>query len=162
MTKRMVVLVVFGAMAALLAGCGSESDTAKTPAPVTVTESVTVAAEATPAAPNKAAPPQAAAPASSGGASDQSDEGFTYLGGSAQIVEDGLGQFSGRMRVRNDGDKRTGLFTVSVLKGGAVLTTLQGAADSVEPGKTVTVDLISTDDYVPGPYEIEFVTEGAY
>jgi hypothetical protein len=95
-------------------------------------------------------------------AADQEDEGFVYLGGSAQFEEDPAGVFSGRIRVRNDGTKRTGVMSVTLVKHGAVVAGFDGIAPYLEAGKTVTVDLMSTDDYVAGPYEIEFTVRATF
>jgi hypothetical protein len=43
-----------------------------------------------------------------------------------------------------------------LLKNGTDIAALDGAAVEVAPGKTVSVALVSSDDYVEGPYTYEF------
>jgi hypothetical protein len=46
-----------------------------------------------------------------------------------------------------------------VFKGGQEVAALQGSADDVSPGDAETVQLISQDKFVPGPYEYDFQTD---
>ncbi len=78
---------------------------------------------------------------------------------SIQVKNDGLGDFGGTARITYTGKDSTGgdnLFTVTVFKGKKVVATLNGAANSVKPGTTATVQLISSDKYVPGLYKYDF------
>jgi hypothetical protein len=78
---------------------------------------------------------------------------------SIQVKNDGLGDLGGVARVTYTGKDQTGgdnLFTVTLFKGKNVVGTLNGAANSVKPGTTVTVQLISADNYVGGPYKYDF------
>jgi hypothetical protein len=47
---------------------------------------------------------------------------------------------------------------VTLFKGKTLVGTLDGSANTVKPGTTVTVDMISlnSDKYVPGPYKYDF------
>jgi hypothetical protein len=65
--------------------------------------------------------------------------------------------YTGSMRVKNENaDASTQTFTLTILKNGKSVGALQGSANEVAAGKTVTVQLISTDKYVKGPYTVEF------
>jgi hypothetical protein len=76
---------------------------------------------------------------------------------SYQFKNDGLGDFGGTARLTNTkGETRNGIFTITVFKAGKQVASLQGSASDVESGKTVTVQLISSDKYVAGPYTIDF------
>lgn len=85
-----------------------------------------------------------------------SDQGWTVM----QIrTTDTLGSFTGSLRVRNDtgGPASDPSFTVSVLKGGSQVASLVGAdAGTASSGKVITVQLVSSDKWVPGPYTFEF------
>jgi hypothetical protein len=60
-------------------------------------------------------------------------------------------------RVTNRDDiARTGLFTLTLLKNGSVVTSGQGAVQNIGPGETVTVDFTSLDPYVADSYDIDF------
>jgi len=117
------------------------------------------AASPSPAAP--ASPPpsevaEAPAPAPESVGGDTTDGSFTLVG--QQIKDDGLGDFGGTARVKNTSDaEKTALITLTVFRGGKQVAALQGAADSVGPGDTATVQLISQDAYLKGPYSsVEF------
>ncbi|MGA5193611.1 hypothetical protein [Streptomyces exfoliatus] len=78
---------------------------------------------------------------------------------SVTVRDNGLGDFGGRARVTYTGDNPDGggnTFTVTVFKGGKDVASLLGSASEVPPGRTVTVDLISTDKFVRGPYTYDF------
>jgi hypothetical protein len=84
-----------------------------------------------------------------------SDGGWTLE--SQQLKDDGLGDFGGTARITNTEESpQTGVFTLTVFKGSEQVATLQGSADEVEPGKTVSVQLISQDKFRKGPYRVEF------
>lgn len=117
----------------------------------TVTETATTTVTVT-AAPSSAA--TATAPAASGGLADQ---GWTVI--SVSVKDDGIGGFGGSMRVRNDTGSAadSAVFTLTILKGGQPVGTAQGIdAAAIAPGKVISVDLISTDHFVKGPYTYEF------
>jgi hypothetical protein len=95
------------------------------------------------------------------GAKAKADSGKPSDGGwtleSQQLKDDGLGDFGGTARITNTEDSpQTGVFTLTVFKGDEQVASLQGSADEVEPGKTVTVRLISQDKFKKGPYRVEF------
>jgi hypothetical protein len=78
---------------------------------------------------------------------------------SMRVQDDGLGDFGGTARVTYAGDNPEGgtnLFTVTVFVGGKDVAVLNGSADSVEPGQAATVQLISSDKFVAGPYKYDF------
>lgn len=82
---------------------------------------------------------------------------------SAKITADGLGSFGGTVRVTNTNDKpSTAAMTVTLMQGGGQVASLQGAADQVQPGKTVTVQMVSTDPFVKGPWVQEFQVDASY
>lgn len=117
------------------------------PAPtVTVTSTVTAKAAAA------AAPATKPAPA----AGHQVDGDWEMV--SVKIGDDGLGDFGGTARVKYNGDDPSaeGVFEVTLLNGTDVIGTLTGSANEVEPGKTVTVDLVSSDSFKKGPWKIDF------
>lgn len=78
---------------------------------------------------------------------------------SIQVKDDGLGDMGGTARVTYTGDDPDGgdnIFTITVFKGKNVVATLNGSANTVKPGTTVTVQLISQDKMVGGPYKFDF------
>jgi hypothetical protein len=78
---------------------------------------------------------------------------------SIQVKNDGLGDFGGTARVTYTGSDKNGgnnLFTITLFKGKNVVATFDGAANTVMPGTTVTVNLLSTDKYVGGPFKYDF------
>lgn len=78
---------------------------------------------------------------------------------SIQVKNDGLGDFGGTARITYTGSDSSGgdnIFTVTVFKGKNVVATLNGGANTVKPGSTATVQFISSDKYVPGPYKYDF------
>jgi hypothetical protein len=80
---------------------------------------------------------------------------------SVRIKDDGLGDLGGTARIAYTGatEGGTNLFTIAVFKGGQEVAALTGSADDVSPGDAETVQLISTDKFVPGPYEYDFQTD---
>jgi len=68
------------------------------------------------------------------------------------------GDFGGRARVTYTGDDPSAVntFTVTVFKGGKDVATLIGSASNVSPNQTSTVTLISSDNYVSGPFTFDF------
>jgi hypothetical protein len=145
--------VIIIAMAASAAGGGSSSDTAG----------------GNHATKNK---PSSAPPSGKADNSGQNVEGSSAFGSakmplqngdwrldSIQVKNDGIGDLGGVARVTYTGKDQTGgdnLFTVTLFKGKNVVGTLNGAANSVKPGTTGTVQLISADNYVGGPSKYDF------
>jgi hypothetical protein len=78
---------------------------------------------------------------------------------SIRVKDDGVGDFGATARVTYTGDNPEGgtnLFTVTVFAGGKDIAVLNGSASSVQPGRTATVQLISSDTFVGGPYKFDF------
>lgn len=76
-----------------------------------------------------------------------------------QVKNDGLGDLGGTARITYTGDNKAGgdaLFTVTVFVGGRQVGTLDGSATQVEPGRTQSVTLISSDKFAKGPYSYDF------
>lgn len=78
-----------------------------------------------------------------------------------QLKDDGLGEFGGVGRITYTGDDQDGgdnIFTVTVFSkdGNTILATLQGSANSVKPGQTVTTQFISGDPYKVGKFPFTF------
>jgi hypothetical protein len=139
------------------AAAGDASPAATVTATQTVTATVTATATATvPAAPTKTAPTKAV-PQTDG----KSDKGWTLA--SLQTKADFGGNFGGPARITNtNGSAKTAIFTVTLLKGSTVIASLQGSADGVSPGQTVTVNLISSDKYAAGNFQTEFQVDMSY
>ncbi|MEJ7634315.1 DUF2510 domain-containing protein [Aeromicrobium sp.] len=78
---------------------------------------------------------------------------------SIKIKDDGLGSLGGTARITYTGDNEDGgtnIFTVTLFKGKDAVGSLQGSANTVKPGTAVTVQFISTDEFVKGPYKYDF------
>lgn len=78
---------------------------------------------------------------------------------SITVSDNGLGDFGGRARITYTGDDPSGgsnVFTITVFVDGQVVASLMGSANEVPPGGTVTADLVSTDEFQPGPYAYDF------
>ncbi|HET8599825.1 MAG TPA: hypothetical protein VFL99_05835 [Segeticoccus sp.] len=85
-----------------------------------------------------------------------SDGGWTIV--DLNLSNDGLGSFGGTMRVRTDHAASGALFKLTVLEPGTqhVVASLDGSADNADAGSTVTVDLISMDDFEAGDWDYAF------
>lgn len=150
-----------------LAGCGgtdsASSGASSTPpaaaaSPASAAPSSAAVAPPTPSAapaPAMTPPAPAPAPSSAAAAAGLADKSFTAeppVG-----VKDSFGTCSGIGRVTNTAsEEKTAVVTYTVLKGGATVATPQGAAQGVAPGKTVSVQLISTGACGSGPFTYEF------
>jgi hypothetical protein len=78
---------------------------------------------------------------------------------SIQLKDDGLGDFGATARITYTGEDTSGgdnIFTITVFKGTRLVGTLNGSANSVMPGTTATVQMISQDKFVGGPYKYDF------
>lgn len=91
-----------------------------------------------------------------------SDNGWTLASFTAK--DDGLGDFGGTARIVNSSGKSVqgALITVTLLQGSDVVATLNGSASDVEAGKTVTVQMISQDEYRSGEFTPELQIDGTY
>jgi hypothetical protein len=56
----------------------------------------------------------------------------------------------------NNPEGGTNIFTITVFVGGKDIAVLNGSVNSVKPGRTATVQLISQDKFVAGPYKFDF------
>lgn len=75
--------------------------------------------------------------------------------GPLQLKEDALDMYGLTFRVKNRADsKETGIYTVTVLKGNKVLTTLDCTTGEIGPGQVGTAECFGTDDFKPGWTEI--------
>jgi hypothetical protein len=82
---------------------------------------------------------------------------------SLNLKDDGLGDFGGNARITNrNGTAQTAVFTFTLYRGSQQLATMEGSAAEVQPGQTVTVDLISSDAYVSGPVRYYFQADVSY
>lgn len=85
-----------------------------------------------------------------------------YEIGDVQVSEDALGDFAMRARVTNTGDDIQGLIlSASAFSGGSVVATFQGSAQNFGAGQTITMELISTDEFTSWD-EIEFQIDTEY
>jgi len=78
---------------------------------------------------------------------------------SIRVKDDGLGDFGGVARVTYTGANPAGgtnLFTLTVFVGGKDVAVLNGSAEDVKPGTAETVQFISGDNFVGGPYKFDF------
>jgi hypothetical protein len=75
----------------------------------------------------------------------------------------GDGDFGGTARITNTSKTTASAsFTITLLVNGGTVASLGGSAPNVPAGKTVTVELTSQDEYVPGPYTLDFQTDASY
>lgn len=95
-------------------------------------------------------------------AGKKSDKGWVLQ--SVAYKDDGLGTFGGTARVTNaNGESKSAVFTITLGGGGSSpVASLQGSAQDVAAGKTVTVQLISQDKYKAGKYAVDFQTDTSY
>jgi hypothetical protein len=104
---------------------------------------------------------EVAAPVEAGGpsASFPKVDGDWRLDSVKISKQDFTGSFEGRARITYIGDDSGGgdnAFTITVFKAGDDVGSLIGFANTVMPGQTKTVDLISSDDYVSGANKYDF------
>jgi ABC-type amino acid transport system permease subunit len=109
------------------------------------TRAVTRTVQAPPPPPPPAPPPP----------SGPSDKDFAVQ--ALQIQDDGVGDIGGIARITNTASNAlTGVFTFTFFQGGQVVGTAQGSAQSVAPGQTVTVQLVSQDRMISGSFRYQF------
>jgi hypothetical protein len=144
--KRQIVVL---SLAAVLTACGTNTDgggKATTTPPKT-------------SAPATSPPTTAASAAPQGKGAQPPIESGDWRLDSITVRDSGLGDFGGRTRITYTGDNPDGgnnTFTITVLKGGKDVASLKGSASDVPPGRTITADLISTDNFEAGPYTYDF------
>ncbi|MFF7894840.1 hypothetical protein ACFZDI_23665 [Streptomyces sp. NPDC007907] len=138
--------VALSVLTAVLVGCAN-GDGGQAPTSPTTTQPTTSPPTQTPST-----------PAQSGGRQPPIQSGDWRLD-SVQVRDSGLGDFAGRARVTYTGDNPDGgtnTFTITVFKDDEDIASLKGSASDVPPGRTVTADLFSTDNFVAGPYKFDF------
>jgi len=153
------VILLFGIIIA--ASSGSKS----TPTPATATDPLTTTAPAAPVSESPAPAPvptaQAPVAAPPADAGKPNDKGWVLQ--SFQPANDGLGDFGGTARITNTNDsEKTATFTITLARSGTQVGSLQGSAQQVAAGKTVTVQLISQDKYSADPVTSDFQTDISY
>ena len=77
---------------------------------------------------------------------------------SVRVSDDGLGDFGATARVTYTGGKLEGgtnVFTLTVFAGGKDVAALTGSANAVMSGWGTTVQFVSQDEFVGGPYKYE-------
>lgn len=146
-------LGAFFLLIVIVAASGGSSDSTKTasnnnaaPAPATSQPENRPAVKAAPAA---AGGPTAKLPIQNG----------DWRMDSVRVKDNGLGDFSGVARVTYTGANPAGggnLFTLTVFVGGKDVAVLNGSAEDVKPGTAETVQFISGDNFVGGPYKFDF------
>lgn len=158
------VLVVLVIVIAAIALSGSGDDDGD-PAPPAAGPAAG-AGSAAPVSTNPAASPTASS-TSSGSASSSSSPSVRPTGmvdGDWELVffratrAEFTGDFAGTGRIRYNGADADAAnnFTVTVFKADKQVGVLQGPIQTIAPGQTKTVTFISTDEYVAGPYRLEF------
>lgn len=78
-----------------------------------------------------------------------SDKGWSVVPGTLAVHPDFTGDFGGSVRITNrTGSTQSASFTITALRGTRQLGSMMGVVSSVRRGQTVTVQLISSDNYV--------------
>jgi hypothetical protein len=110
----------------------------------------------------KAAPkPVAPAPKNAATPTKPNDKGWVVQ--SLTIKKDFVGAFTGSARITNTNDSsKSASFTVTLFRSGKQIGVLQGLADDMAAGKTVTVDLVSQDAFSAGSYTYDFQTDFSF
>jgi hypothetical protein len=163
MTKTMTIATLGLALALTAAACGSTVHAATPPAttrattttPGTTPIAATPTTKAVPVTPAPTTPPTTTA--------GLADKGWTVVPGSVIVANDGVGDFGGTMRVTNtNSSSKTATFTLTVFRGAVQVAALEGSADAVSAGQTVTVQLISQNPYSTGPMRYAFQTDFSF
>lgn len=152
--KKLGCLIIVGAfvLIGIIVGVSGGGGDSKSPSVSHATEKPKAVASDTPSV------DPTVAPSDSGPTNPPIQNGDWVLQSIRVNEEDFLNDFEGSARVTYTGQdpQAENAFTVTVFKGGKNVATLTGFANGVAPGSTVTVDLISSDDYVTGPYLYDF------
>jgi hypothetical protein len=93
----------------------------------------------------------------------RADKGWFLV--STHLPDHGIGDgdFGGMARITNTTRAAaSAIFTITLLVHGRTVASLQGSAQNVPVGKTVTVQLTSQDEFQPGPYTLDFQTDASY
>ncbi len=150
--------------------------TAPAPSATTVPPTAAPTATSTTAPPPTTAAPMTAAPTTAAPTTEapttttttappagQSDKGWTVVPGSVLTMDDGTGDFGGTVRIMNTNDSAmTGVFILTLFRGPDQIATMQGSAQGVSAGQTVTVQMVSTNPYSAAPYTSTFQTDVSY
>ena len=81
----------------------------------------------------------------------------------AHGIGKGNDDFAATARITNTNKTAaSAIFTITVLMSGLTVASFPGYGTNVSAGETVTVSLISQDDYRPGPHTIVFKTDASY
>jgi len=147
---------VVGGLVGLIVGVAAAGGGSET---TTTTETVAAAADSAATVTVTRTAEPAAAPEPKGPSSKLPLQDGDWRLDTISVKDDGLGDFGGRARMTYTGKNPSGgtnVFTVTVFVGGKDVASLQGSASSVRPGDAVTVDLISQDKFVGGPYKYDF------
>jgi len=133
-------------MALALAGCGGSTSED--------------AGSDTPSADKSTKSSAAGKPTKSAPSTGLADGSFTAT---KPTLKDQYGTCMGTARVTNTGDdEKSGTFTFTALKDGETAGALQGVANEVGPGKTATVQLVSTDACPKGSVTYEFQVDAEF
>jgi hypothetical protein len=160
-------VVVLGIVSAITGGNESSNDsgsndTATQAAQTHSTSTKTPTQAAPPPTTTAAVPPTTTATAASSGPTNKLplQDGDWRLD-SIRVQDDGLGDFGGTARITYTGESSQGsnIFTATVFVGGKDVAALQGSVNATSTGDTDTVQLISTDPFVGGPYTYDFQAE---
>jgi hypothetical protein len=146
-----ILLVVI--VAASSSGSSNQANTAPAPA------NASSAAAEQPSGGNAQEAETQTAPAATGPTAKLPIQNGDWRLDSVTVKDDGLGSFGGRARITYTGDNPEGgtnLFTLTVFSHGKDVAALTGSADSVKHGTAATVEFVSTDDFVGGPYKYDF------
>jgi hypothetical protein len=145
----LVVLVIV--IAAATSGGSKKTPSASQPSTTASAPAAATTAAQTTEATSKA-------PVAAGGSALPIQNGDWRLD-SIRVKDDGLGSFGGVARVTytgSDANGGTNVFTVTVFKGTKDIAVLNGSAESAKPGRAVTVQFISSDKFVAGPFTYDF------
>lgn len=149
-----VAALLFAALAASPDGDPPQRSADDRQATATQTSLATPAPNAGTARSTVPEPPVAPAGPVTEASGELSDGGISVL--EARIVNE-LGDFEVTLRVRNTNDRKLSAYLdLTILKGGRLVATAKGLALDMEAGEVVTEDMTSTDEFVEGPYELEF------
>jgi hypothetical protein len=117
-----------------------------------------------PADPSAGEPEEAEASSPSPSASEAGVhviENYTFS--DVQVVNDGLGDFSIRAELTNNGPARNGaLFTASIFESGAVVGTVSAAVPAIDQGETMTVTLNGLSDFTTTWDELRFQVDAEF
>lgn len=137
------------------------SDASAEPTSDAPTEDAPVAeapAEEAPPAPTAPVEQSTPAPAPASDPNVVSDKGFEVVSFEAS-EEEFSGDWTGRAQIKNTGASRTASWTFTLFHGDKIVGTLTGMANDMASGQTMTIELVSTDDFVPGDFVYRFQTD---